>query len=125
MSFLALRALACCGFLVVLVPALALQTPSGISHGLYGITISTMGGAILFAGGIAFALAMENTLLRAGGNAAFIALYVAAAGTCAVGTAYCMSGVYPVNTSVAVLAFSVLLILAGLLWWRFYGVATG
>ena len=124
MSSLALRALACCGFLAVLMPALAFQTSPGIQQGLYGITVKALGGVILLGGGIAFALALENTLLRLGGNLPFKALYVAAAGACGMGTAVCMSSIYPVNMSIAVLTFSALLLAAAVLWWRFYDLAT-
>ena len=93
--------------------------------GVYGITIRALGGAFLVGGGIAYAIALENTLLLAEGNVAFKALYMAAAGACGVGTAVFMSIMYPVNMPVARLTFSLLLILAGLLWWRFYDVATG
>ena len=125
MPSLVLRIVALIVFMVVLVPALAFPPTGEPPDEAYRTVARVICGGVLFLSGLGLAASLENTLLKAGGNAAFKIVYFAAAGMSGVGAAVCLSAFYPANIAMSMLFFSGLAIVTCIMWLRFYHAATG
>ncbi len=112
-------------FVVILLPALAFPSASSPPDEVSRSVVRAIGGGILLISGFGLAASLEKTLLRAGGNNAFKMLYVSAAGFSGLGAAQCLSIIYPANTLLSMILFSVLAITTCIVWLRFYHAAAG
>ncbi|CAJ37189.1 hypothetical protein [Methanocella arvoryzae] len=120
-----LRIVALIIFVAVLVPALAFSPAGASPDEAYRTVARVICGGVLFLSGLGLAASLENTLLKAGGNAAFKMLYFTAAGMSGAGVAVCLSAFFPVNTAMSMLFFSVIAVVTCIIWLRFYYAATG
>ena len=104
--------------------AVAFASPSNVlAINAYSATIRMIGATAAIGGSLCLASAIGRTLLRSYGAAAFKASYIAAASLSGLGLAEALSALRPANIGLALVAYCIITIVSGALWWRFYDLA--
>jgi hypothetical protein len=107
--------------IIIAVAALAFIAPGIAATGTYPAAVKLISGLVAMAGSMYLARAINLTLLRSGGTAAFQAAYIAAAGLCGLGMAEALSALWPANIGYALASYGIVSVVSGVLWVRFYG----